>query len=202
MSGRHLPNADHIPGRPKEIPWQSRPAKQHVQSMRRKHFTSGCSRTLMWRPTGRCPRPSATAWGSFRLRDIRRASPMRLRQSEEGGDLGGPAFRWDIALDLGDNAGLWDLPDDEQGKEVVAYSLEFSSTIAASRFIRSRAITTPRRAMPPQAAASPPIGGFANGSIRSANIRKARGVDPSRSAPIRWKERGSDIRSKSATSAS
>ncbi|MGO4683899.1 metallophosphoesterase [Hyphomicrobium sp. 2TAF46] len=42
-----------------------------------------------------------------------------LRLSEEGGELGGPAFRWDIALDLGDNAGLWDLPDDEQGKEVV-----------------------------------------------------------------------------------
>jgi hypothetical protein len=42
-----------------------------------------------------------------------------LRQSEVGGELGGPAFRWDIALDLGDNAGLWDLPDDEQGLEVV-----------------------------------------------------------------------------------
>ncbi len=42
-----------------------------------------------------------------------------LRQSEEGGDLGGPSFRWDIALDLGDNAGLWDLPDDPQGAEVV-----------------------------------------------------------------------------------
>jgi hypothetical protein len=42
-----------------------------------------------------------------------------LRQSEEGGELGGPSFRWDIALDLGDNAGRWDLPDDEQGREVV-----------------------------------------------------------------------------------
>ncbi|CCB66604.1 metallophosphoesterase [Hyphomicrobium sp. MC1] len=42
-----------------------------------------------------------------------------LRQSEEGGELGGPPFRWDIALDLGDNAGLWDLPSDEQGREVV-----------------------------------------------------------------------------------
>ncbi|MBX9647137.1 MAG: metallophosphoesterase [Xanthobacteraceae bacterium] len=42
-----------------------------------------------------------------------------LRQSEEGGELGGPSFRWDIALDLGDNAGLWDLPDDAQGQEVV-----------------------------------------------------------------------------------
>jgi len=42
-----------------------------------------------------------------------------LRQSEKGGKLGGPAFRWDIALDLGDNAGLWDIPDDRQGEEVV-----------------------------------------------------------------------------------
>ncbi|MFA5951816.1 MAG: metallophosphoesterase [Hyphomicrobium sp.] len=42
-----------------------------------------------------------------------------LRQSEQGGDIGGPSFRWDIALDLGDNAGRWDLPDDEQGQEVV-----------------------------------------------------------------------------------
>jgi hypothetical protein len=42
-----------------------------------------------------------------------------LRQSEEGSELGGPAFHWDIALDLGDNAGLWDLPDDKQGEEVV-----------------------------------------------------------------------------------
>jgi len=42
-----------------------------------------------------------------------------LRQSEFGDELGGPSFRWDIALDLGDNAGLWDLPDDRQGQEVV-----------------------------------------------------------------------------------
>jgi 3',5'-cyclic AMP phosphodiesterase CpdA len=41
-----------------------------------------------------------------------------LRQSEVGGELGGPPFRWDIALELGDNAGLWDLPDDRQGIEV------------------------------------------------------------------------------------
>jgi hypothetical protein len=42
-----------------------------------------------------------------------------LRQSENGGELGGPPIPWDIALDLGDNAGLWDLPDDAQGAEVV-----------------------------------------------------------------------------------
>jgi hypothetical protein len=42
-----------------------------------------------------------------------------LRQSEDGGELGGPPFHWDIALDLGDNAGLWSMPDDVQGAEVV-----------------------------------------------------------------------------------
>src|SRR5215831_11236805 len=42
-----------------------------------------------------------------------------LRQSEEGSPLGGPAFRWDLALDLGDNAGLWEIPGDDQGREVV-----------------------------------------------------------------------------------
>ena len=201
MSGRHLPNADHIPGRSKEIPWQSRPAKQHVQSMRRKPFTSGCSRTRMWRRTGPCRRPSATAWGSFRRRDIRRASPMRLRQSEEGGELGGPAFRWDIALDLGDNAGLWDLPDDEQGKEVVRQLGVLEAPSAASRSIRSRAITTPRPATPHRAAASRPTGGSANGSIPSAKARR-RQASIQAGAPTRSRARGSAIRSRSATSTS
>jgi hypothetical protein len=38
-----------------------------------------------------------------------------LRQSEEGGAFGGPSFNWDIALNLGDYAGFWDAPEDEQG---------------------------------------------------------------------------------------
>jgi metallophosphoesterase superfamily enzyme len=42
-----------------------------------------------------------------------------LRQSEEGGAFGGPPFNWDIALNLGDYAGFWDAPEDEQGREVV-----------------------------------------------------------------------------------
>src|SRR5215469_9110425 len=42
-----------------------------------------------------------------------------LRQSESGGAFGGPSFRWDIALNLGDYAGFWDAPEDEQGREVV-----------------------------------------------------------------------------------
>src|SRR5262249_37505519 len=33
-----------------------------------------------------------------------------LRQSEEGGELGGPPFHWDIALDMGVNAGSLELP--------------------------------------------------------------------------------------------
>jgi Calcineurin-like phosphoesterase len=53
-----------------------------------------------------------------------------LRQSEDGGKLGGPSFRWDVALDLGDNAGLWDLPDDKQGAEVAC---QFSALRQHSR---------------------------------------------------------------------
>src|SRR5262249_37406820 len=41
------------------------------------------------------------------------------RQSEEGGAFGGLSFNWDIALNLGDYAGFWDAPEDEQGREVV-----------------------------------------------------------------------------------
>jgi len=42
-----------------------------------------------------------------------------LRQSENGGAFGGPPIPWDIALNLGDYAGFWDQPEDEQGQEVV-----------------------------------------------------------------------------------
>jgi len=42
-----------------------------------------------------------------------------LRQSENGGAFGGPPIPWDIALNLGDYAGFWDAPEDEQGREVV-----------------------------------------------------------------------------------
>ena len=42
-----------------------------------------------------------------------------LRQSENGGAFGGPPIPWDLALNLGDYAGFWDAPQDEQGQEVV-----------------------------------------------------------------------------------
>ena len=42
-----------------------------------------------------------------------------LRQSEKGGAFGGPLIKWDIALNLGDYAGFWDAPDDEEGAEVI-----------------------------------------------------------------------------------
>ena len=38
---------------------------------------------------------------------------------QRGGDEGGPAFDWDLALDLGDMSGGQDLPDDEEGAEIV-----------------------------------------------------------------------------------
>ena len=42
-----------------------------------------------------------------------------IRQSEVGGDEGGPPFDWDISVQLGDFAGNPDPPDDAEGAEVV-----------------------------------------------------------------------------------
>jgi hypothetical protein len=42
-----------------------------------------------------------------------------IRQSEEGGLDGGPAFDWDIALNLGDLSGSQTSPAEEEGREVV-----------------------------------------------------------------------------------
>ena len=43
-----------------------------------------------------------------------------FRQSEQGGDEGGPAFDWDIAVNLGDFSGArYNTPVDEEGEEIV-----------------------------------------------------------------------------------
>ena len=42
-----------------------------------------------------------------------------LQTSEQGGDMGGPPFAWDIAIDIGDMSGGQEVPDDEEGREVV-----------------------------------------------------------------------------------
>ena len=42
-----------------------------------------------------------------------------IRQSERGGDEGGPPFDWDIALHLGDLSGSQTPPEDAEGEEVV-----------------------------------------------------------------------------------
>jgi len=42
-----------------------------------------------------------------------------LRTVERGGDEGGPPFKWDIAVDIGDMSGGQAVPDDEEGTEVV-----------------------------------------------------------------------------------
>jgi hypothetical protein len=42
-----------------------------------------------------------------------------IRHSEQGGDEGGPAFEWDIALHLGDFSGNQNSPGDEEGRELV-----------------------------------------------------------------------------------
>jgi len=42
-----------------------------------------------------------------------------LRTSERGGAAGGPASAWDIAIDIGDMSGGQEVPDDDEGAEVV-----------------------------------------------------------------------------------
>ncbi|MBS3763397.1 MAG: metallophosphoesterase [Planctomycetes bacterium] len=42
-----------------------------------------------------------------------------IRQSENGGEEGGPPFDWDIAIHLGDLSGTQESPDDDEGGEVV-----------------------------------------------------------------------------------
>jgi hypothetical protein len=42
-----------------------------------------------------------------------------IRQSERGGDEGGPPFTWDVALHLGDLSGSQTPPQDDEGQEVV-----------------------------------------------------------------------------------
>ncbi len=42
-----------------------------------------------------------------------------LRQSEHGGEEGGPPFDWDLAIHVGDYAGAQGSPDDAEGREVV-----------------------------------------------------------------------------------
>ncbi len=55
--------------------------------------------------------------------DLRRSNRTSLAdaitQSEQGGEEGGPAFDWDIMLDIGDLSGAQEPPDDEEGEEVV-----------------------------------------------------------------------------------
>lgn len=53
------------------------------------------------------------------LRHQRESLADAIRQSEFGGDEGGPAFDWDIALHVGDLSGNQGSPDDEEGEEVV-----------------------------------------------------------------------------------
>jgi len=53
------------------------------------------------------------------LRHKRESLAEAIRQSEDGGKQGGPAFEWDIALCVGDLSGNQGSPKDDEGREVV-----------------------------------------------------------------------------------
>lgn len=62
-------------------------------------------------------------WGDAHVgTDIKRGRESlidALRQSEHGGDQGGPPFAWDIAIDIGDMSGGQAVPEDDEGRELV-----------------------------------------------------------------------------------
>ena len=53
------------------------------------------------------------------LRHGRHSLADALRETEQGGAEGGPAFDWDIAIDVGDMSGGQAVPDDAEGEEIV-----------------------------------------------------------------------------------
>jgi len=53
------------------------------------------------------------------LKRKRESLAEAIRQSESGGNKGGSAFDWDIALNVGDFSGNQGSPDDDEGREVV-----------------------------------------------------------------------------------
>ena len=66
--------------------------------------------------------------------DLRRGPRESLadafRHSQQGGDLGGPPFEWDIAFHLGDLSGSQTSPDDDEGREVVRQFAALEATLA------------------------------------------------------------------------
>lgn len=49
----------------------------------------------------------------------RKSLAEAIGHSERGGELGGPSFEWDLAVDMGDMSGGQDPPDDAEGEEIV-----------------------------------------------------------------------------------
>jgi hypothetical protein len=49
----------------------------------------------------------------------RRSLAESIGHSERGSEAGGPAFDWDLAIDLGDMSGGQDPPEDDEGRELV-----------------------------------------------------------------------------------
>lgn len=53
------------------------------------------------------------------LKHNRESLALAIRQSEFGDSNGAPAFDWDLAIDVGDNSGGQDVPQDDEGRELI-----------------------------------------------------------------------------------
>ena len=119
-----------------------------------------------------------------------------IRQSEHGGEEGGPPFEWDIAVVLGDHSGGQTTPTDDEGERDCAAVWGERKASAGGLLHRDR---QPRRA-DREGRAVAVVGEEVDRPDRRA-VRSSRTCMP---AGCRTPSRapGSDIRSKSGTSGS
>jgi hypothetical protein len=123
-----------------------------------------------------------------------------LRQSESGSAIGAPPIPWDIALNLGDYAGFWDAPEDEQGREVIRqYGVLKQHRREQIYNIAGNHDASPQDS--PSSQGKEANWWFRNGPIRSVSIPRRR-WSTMPSGPIRSTAPGNAIRSRSATSVS
>jgi len=95
------------------------------EMMNRREFVAACVSTAV--ATARAAETDRTfrlwAMGDAHvgtdLKRKRESLAEAIRQSESGGNKGGSAFDWDIALNVGDFSGNQGSPDDDEGREVV-----------------------------------------------------------------------------------
>src|SRR5688500_6349357 len=101
------------------------PARTRILSRRQFIAVTAQAAALVGMPAHAAPADTFRLWAigdahvGTDLRRKRESLAEAIRHSEKGGRDGGPAFDWDIALNVGDFSGSQAPPEDDEGREVV-----------------------------------------------------------------------------------